>query len=305
MRRSFTLHRPLFRPNPVASGLALALAIGSGAIAAATASASAIASPWVPLAVSGGPLPPRPPAHALRDPRTLAAKPSRPPDLPAGEIDIDADMADVLHIHLPASQFVSNSLGIETTDSRIGLRYETAFEDPLLAEIAHAVASELRSPTAAGGLLIDSLATCMSARLIQQYTDASSASAPSRLIGEGLDQRRLLRVLDPVEANLEGRITINSMASVACLSRYHFSRAFKKATGQSPHRYVSGRRLERAKTLLSMGDRSLVDIALALNFSSQANFTRAFTKATGQAPGQFRARNGVRSLAAAFFWTQV
>jgi AraC family transcriptional regulator len=104
-----------------------------------------------------------------------------------------------------------------------------------------------------------------------------------------------------VEANLEGKITIDSMASVACLSRYHFSRAFKKATGQSPHRYVSGRRLERAKTLLSKGDRSLVYIALALSFSSQANFTRAFTKATGQAPGQFRGRNGVRSLAAAFF----
>jgi AraC-like DNA-binding protein len=42
-----------------------------------------------------------------------------------------------------------------------------------------------------------------------------------------------------------------------------------------------------------------VDIALALSFSSQANFTRAFTKATGQAPGQFRGRNGVRSLAIA------
>src|SRR5215813_11397920 len=82
-----------------------------------------------------------------------------PADLPKGEIDIDADMADVLHIHLPASQFVSNSLGIETTGARIGLRYEAAFEDPLPAEIAHAVASELRSQTAAGGLLIDSLET--------------------------------------------------------------------------------------------------------------------------------------------------
>ena len=45
----------------------------------------------------------------------------------------------------------------------------------------------------------------------------------------------------------------------------------------------------------------MVDIALALSFSSQANFTRAFTKATGQAPGQFQSRNGVRSLATAFF----
>jgi AraC family transcriptional regulator len=101
-------------------------------------------------------------------------------------------------------------------------------------------------------------------------------------------------VLDHIEANLEGELTIDTMASVACLSRYHFSRAFKKAIGQSPHRYVSGRRLELAKALLLNGDRSLVDIALTLSFSSQANFTRAFTKATGQAPGRFRERNGAR-----------
>jgi AraC family transcriptional regulator len=116
---------------------------------------------------------------------------------------------------------------------------------------------------------------------------------------QGLDRRRLFRVLDHIEANLEGKLTIAAMASVACLSRYHFSRAFKKAMGQPPHRYVSGRRLERAKALLLNGDRSLVDIALTLSFSSQANFTRAFTKAMGQAPGRFRERNGAQSLS----WT--
>ena len=226
-----------------------------------------------------------------------------PPDLPEGEIYIDADMADILHMHLPASLFAASSVDVETTGAPIRLRYEAAFEDPLLAEIAHAVASELRSQTAAGGLLIDSLATSMSARLIQQHADASAASSASRIIAEGLDRRRLHRVLDHVEANLEGKITLDSMASVACLSRYHFSRAFKKATGQSPHRYVSGRRLERAKILLSKGGRSLVDIALALSFSNQANFNRAFTKATGQAPGQFRTANSVASLGAVFLKT--
>jgi hypothetical protein len=68
-------------------------------------------------------------------------------------------------------------------------------------------------------------------------------------------------------------------------------REFKKATGQSPHRYVSARRVERAKILLR-SDRSLVEIALPLSFSSQANFTRAFTKATGQAPGRYRRELG-------------
>ena len=58
--------------------------------------------------------------------------------------------------------------------------------------------------------------------------------------------------------------------------------------GQTPHQYVSGHRLERAKDLLTRGERSLLDIALSLNFSSQANFTRAFHRGTGMTPGQYR-----------------
>ncbi|WP_074121802.1 helix-turn-helix domain-containing protein [Bradyrhizobium sp. AS23.2] len=63
---------------------------------------------------------------------------------------------------------------------------------------------------------------------------------------------------------------------------------------EPPHRYVSGKRLARAKVLLIQDDRSLVEIALALGFSSQANFTRAFKLATGLAPGQFRNGSGSR-----------
>jgi Helix-turn-helix domain len=56
---------------------------------------------------------------------------------------------------------------------------------------------------------------------------------------------------------------------------------------QSPHQYVSAKRLERAK-VLTRGDQTLVDIALAC----QANFARAFRRATGQTPGQFRRSSG-------------
>jgi AraC family transcriptional regulator len=84
-------------------------------------------------------------------------------------------------------------------------------------------------------------------------------------------------VLDYIEANLEGDLTLDRLASIACLSRFHFARAFKTATGLSPHRYVvTAKRLEHAKALLGRGEQRLVDIAFALKFSCQANFTRAF-----------------------------
>jgi AraC family transcriptional regulator len=72
------------------------------------------------------------------------------------------------------------------------------------------------------------------------------------------------------------------------LSRFHFARAFKAAVGQSPHQYVSAQRLERAKEMPTRGDQSLLDITVALSFSSQANFTRAFRVGAGMTPGQFR-----------------
>jgi len=105
---------------------------------------------------------------------------------------------------------------------------------------------------------------------------------------KGLDRRRLFRVLDCIEANLEGDLTLDHLASIACLSRFHFARAFKAALGKTPHQHVTARRIELAKALLRRRERSLVDVALALNFSCQANFTRAFRRLTGQTPGQYR-----------------
>lgn len=212
-----------------------------------------------------------------------------PPGWHEGSLEIAGDMAGILHIYLPLSQFAPSNLGSDIDEPGISaLRYEHAFEDSLLAEIARAIASELQAETSAGALLVEALAGGLAARLVQKHVRVSSDQSLPCLRREGLDQRRLLRVLDYVEANLEGDLSIHRMASIACLSRYHFARSFKQAVGQSPHRYVSSRRLEHAKALLIHSDRSLVDIALALSFSCHANFTRAFRQVTGQTPGQFR-----------------
>jgi AraC family transcriptional regulator len=212
------------------------------------------------------------------------------PPAPEGLIDLSHPVPGVLHVYLPPSHFSPVSLGIDIDPSLIGsLRYERGFQDPLVAEIAYAIVSELRSPTSAGGLLAETLAASLAARLLQNRVSTTTTKAfPAT--PAGLDRRRLSRVLDHIEANLEGDLTVHQLASIACLSRFHFTRAFKAALGQPPHKYVGTKRLERAKALLLRGDRSLVDIALALNFSCQANFTRAFRQLTGQTPGQYRRR---------------
>jgi AraC family transcriptional regulator len=91
-----------------------------------------------------------------------------------------------------------------------------------------------------------------------------------------------------IAANLKNDIRLSDLARVANFSTFHFARAFRKATGESPHRFVRGCRLERAKDLLAEDDMSVAEIALACNFSSQSSFTRAFTRAFGVSPGKFR-----------------
>jgi AraC family transcriptional regulator len=204
-------------------------------------------------------------------------------------VNITAPVPQMLHMCLPARHFSAESLGIDVGYSAPGsLRYQRSFQDPLVAEIAFAIVSEMRTQTAGGRLLAETLAVSLAARLVHSHSGLAPDKDLEQLSHRGLDRRRLTRVREYIDANLEGGdLTIARLAKVASLSQFHFARAFKAAVGKSPHQYVSGHRLERAKVLLRRGDQSLLDIAVALSFSSQANFTRAFRKGTGMTPGQY------------------
>jgi len=217
-----------------------------------------------------------------------------PPAIEQGSIDLSDPVPAILHVYLPPSRFSPENLGERVPLTEMAsLRYENSFHDPLIAEIAYVLASELEHETSAGRLLAETLASSLSARLVHNHFSRSPRDPLPSTSWKGLDPRRLARVIDYIEANLEGELTIARLASVACLSEFHFARAFKAAVGRPPHRHVSARRLERAKDLLGSREHTLADIALRLRFSCQANFTRAFRHTTGQTPAQYR-----RSIAA-------
>ena len=104
----------------------------------------------------------------------------------------------------------------------------------------------------------------------------------------GLDPRRLARVFDLIEANLGAELTLDEVAAVAAFSPFHFARSFRAATGWAPHRYVTIRRLERARALLLRGDTSVVAIAAAVGFSNVSHFRRLFRRDLGVLPSEVR-----------------
>ncbi|WP_299044846.1 AraC family transcriptional regulator [uncultured Tateyamaria sp.] len=106
-----------------------------------------------------------------------------------------------------------------------------------------------------------------------------------------LSQRDLKTITDFVEGNLESNIDLSMMASVLKQDVFRFSKAFKAATGASPHQFVIGRRLHRATEYLMTSDMPLSEVAYACGFSSQAHMTSTFTKQLGETPGGIRRKS--------------
>jgi AraC-like DNA-binding protein len=101
--------------------------------------------------------------------------------------------------------------------------------------------------------------------------------------------RHLLRARDLADARYAEPIGVEDMARAAGLSRAHFSRAFRRAFGESPRAYLLTRRLERAAALLRATDRSVAEICLDVGLRSVGSFTTSFTRTFGMTPTAYRA----------------
>jgi len=208
-------------------------------------------------------------------------------------IRLYGEVQESIHLFLPAiplSQTVVAETGVDP--DTLDLHYQGGFRDPLIEHIAWAIRGEMTDPAPAGKMLVETLAAALSVHLVRRYSNLAPASislAPER---GALDPRRLRRVTDFIEAELGEDLTIEALAKEASLSPFHFARAFKGATGTAPHRYLTYRRIERAKTLIGEGELPLAEVADECGFSSQAHFTRRFKQFVGATPGEYRKISG-------------
>src|SRR5207248_11309415 len=97
----------------------------------------------------------------------------------------------------------------------------------------------------------------------------------------------LRRVLDYLNDNLAGPVSLADLAAVARVSVFHFARQFRGAVGEAPHRYVIRLRVERAQALLRHGRLSPAQVAAAVGFADQSHLNRHFKRLTGLTPRQF------------------
>ena len=120
------------------------------------------------------------------------------------------------------------------------------------------------------------------------------------------ENRRMLRARDAMDRDYALPLDIAALSSVACVSKAHFIRTFKGTFGETPHRYLQRRRVERAMYLLRATDRSVTDVCMEVGFSSLGTFRRTFRDIVGEAPSEFRARGPMPAVPSCFVkaWTR-
>jgi AraC family transcriptional regulator len=196
---------------------------------------------------------------------------------------------EILHIYLRKAVFdavAAEMYGCEP--GRVELVPRFGILDPLLEQLAIEVGHTLGDASRGATVFIDTLTQMVAARLARAHSSMSHRQPEPGPGPGGGGHWRVRRLAELIEADLEGDLSLETMAAEVDLSPLYLIRAFKSAFGEPPHRYVLRRRIERAKELLRATDMPVAEVALAVGFSSQSHLSSWFQRLVGTSPAAFR-----------------
>jgi AraC family transcriptional regulator len=156
------------------------------------------------------------------------------------------------------------------------------FFDRDIWETALKLKTQVENPGSTG--YAEALGLVLAHELVKLHRGASVVTT----FRGGLAGWQKKKVADYIEEHLEEEISLQELADIAQLSRYHFARAFKQSFGIPPHRYHMSRRMERAKTLLEAPARSVTEVGMMLGFAETSSFTTSFRRSVGLTPSDYR-----------------
>ena len=116
----------------------------------------------------------------------------------------------------------------------------------------------------------------------------------------------MLRARDTMDRAYAQPLDVAALARIAHVSEAHFTRTFRATFGETPHRYLQRRRVERATFLLRETDRSVTDICFQVGFGSPGTFSRTFRDIVGRSPRTYRREAAVTGVPTCFTmaWTR-
>lgn len=157
------------------------------------------------------------------------------------------------------------------------------FEDPLIQYAARSIRSEIGQRDPLSHMMVENHARTIFGRLFRR------SGQKRHYVKGGLSPAVLKRLIDRIEASLDGSLSLAALAQEAGLSEHYMSKAFGLSMGLPPHAFIVRRRLERASEMLRHSSHPITEIAYACGFSSPSHLAAAFRRVVGTTPKQYRA----------------
>ena len=160
-------------------------------------------------------------------------------------------------------------------------------QDKTLEHLMYLMLFEVESKGQNGPWLIDHLMSLFANYFIRHfsnYNDLINKIQVSSIMGD----HEMIQIDHYIKENISNSITIEDLAKVLNVSKFHFLNEFKKYKGITPYQHLLNTRLTMAKDLLMDPNRKITSIAHDLGFSDSSHFSRSFKKATGTSPKVFR-----------------
>ncbi|HVY90351.1 MAG TPA: AraC family transcriptional regulator [Hyphomonadaceae bacterium] len=159
--------------------------------------------------------------------------------------------------------------------------------DPVGTYIMRVLSRSATRPELTAGMLIQQTLDLLCSHLLRVHASSVGTTVTSR---RGLLPWQVRRVTNYMCDRLDMNITLDELAALLDLSRFHFCTAFRLATGQTPHDWLTERRMQRAREMLEDLETPVIEIALAVGYSTPSAFSASFRRATGLTPTDYRRR---------------
>ncbi|MGR7996639.1 MULTISPECIES: helix-turn-helix domain-containing protein [unclassified Xanthobacter] len=197
----------------------------------------------------------------------------------------------VMHLYVSLPLFARVAKAMHGKDSaNVTLKEVSGSHDATLSQILSLLHGELTTDAGASPLYVEGLAQSLAVHLVRHYAIVDGDTRGQSV----LPGAKLRRAIASMEDRLDEPLDLGRLARDVGLSAFHFSRLFKRATGLPPSRYFIRRRVTKAQQLLQETDASIIEISLAVGYSSPSHFAQIFRRETGLSPSDYRgARSGI------------
>jgi AraC family transcriptional regulator len=195
---------------------------------------------------------------------------------------------EVVHVYLTQDELATTCREMYEHDVEdIELHDIVRANDPAIHRTAMQIAQEAAQGAAGDKLMVDALSSQLAVHILRRHAQVRFRESGG---DGGLSFRQDRAVRDYVRNHLRETISLNDLAAEVGMSRFHFARRFRCATGVTAHEFVLQARVERARIMLKRTSTPLPEIARQCGFADQSHLTREFKKRVGTTPGAYRSQ---------------